>query len=73
MLDWIRRNYGVPAKRLGRVRVQEKEGTICSWRDGYLMVRFDGDNRTKPIHPKWNVTYLDEDGNVIWEDTEKYV
>lgn len=71
-LEWIRATYGVPAKRGMRIRVQGKEGTINMWRDGYLMVRFDGDNRTKPVHPKWNITYLDENGNVLWEDREKY-
>lgn len=72
-LEYIRTYYGVPAEIDGRVEVQEKMGTIRSTRDAYLMVYFDGDNRTKPVHPTWNVTYFDEEGNVVWRDTETYV
>jgi hypothetical protein len=39
-MEWIRRNYSVPAKRGGRVRFFGVEGTIAS-ATHYLRVRMD--------------------------------
>jgi hypothetical protein len=55
-MEWIRRNYGVPAKRGGRVRFFGDEGTIAS-ATHYLRVRMD-DGRRVLLHPTWRVEYL---------------
>ena len=55
-MDWVRRNYGVPARRGGRIRFFGTEGTITSATQ-YLRVRMD-DGRRVLLHPTWEVTYL---------------
>lgn len=54
---YVRRYYGVPAKRGMRVTVDGHPGTIASFRSAYIMVRFDGHKNSKPCHPTWRVTY----------------
>lgn len=61
-LAYIRRCYGVPAKRGARVRLmdhgpREQVGTIASARGQYLRVRVDGSRRPLLIHPTWMVQY----------------
>lgn len=56
--EYVRRTYGVPAKRGGRVIVDGHKGVITSFRDGALRVRFDGETRSVPAHPTWRVQYL---------------
>jgi hypothetical protein len=58
---YIRKAYGVPAKRGGRVRYRGREGTITSACGPHLRVRFDGDKRTSILHPTWSVDYLEND------------
>lgn len=55
-MEWVRRNYAVPAKRGGRVRFFGVEGTITS-ATHYLRVRMD-DGRKVLLHPTWKVHYL---------------
>lgn len=59
----LRRYYGVPAKRGGRVAFtwrERREGTILSARGHKLWIRFDGDtHRAGPFHPTWEIEYLD--------------
>lgn len=62
----LRRYYGVPAKRGGRVRFTwrnwagSREGTITSAESHKLWIRFDGELRPKgPFHPTWEIEYLD--------------
>ncbi len=61
-MQYIRKFYGVPAKRGGRVvysgRGTARHGTICGSRDAYLLVRLDGDKRSKPMHPQWMMEYV---------------
>lgn len=67
-MNWIRRNYGVPAKRGGRVRLGRafgplfggKTGTITSADGQYLRVRVDTPVDHKPLrlHPTWELEYL---------------
>lgn len=64
-MDYIRRTYGVPARRGGRVRVEAYPGvrgmgTITSAPGAHLRIRFDGDAKTHhaPFHPTWNIEYL---------------
>lgn len=63
-MEWIRRNYSVPAKRGGRVRLDSgfgsgldgMAGTITS-ATHYLRVRMDN-GRCVLLHPTWEVEYL---------------
>lgn len=55
-MQWIRLNYGVPAKRGGRIRFFGAEGTIAS-ATHHLRVRMD-DGRRVLLHPTWEVEYL---------------
>lgn len=64
-LDWIRRMYGVPAKRGMRIYYGSPpngstNGTITGARDGRLLIRLDGwPRRRRPLafHPTWNIHY----------------
>lgn len=55
-MEWIRRNYGVPAKHGGRIRFDGTQGTILSTTH-YLEVRMD-DGQCVLLHPTWRVDYL---------------
>ncbi|AXN53238.1 hypothetical protein PBI_HARLEY_76 [Mycobacterium phage Harley] len=58
--DWIRSNYGVPAKRGMRVIFDGRPGRIVSVDGQYLMLHLDGDPwdwRTR-VHPTWRMEYL---------------
>lgn len=56
--QYVRDRYGVDFKRGDRVSVDGKPGTIVSFPDQYLGVRFDGDRRTSRAHPTWRVKAL---------------
>lgn len=60
-MDYIRSFYGVPAKRGGRVRFFGKAGTITSAKGPHLRVRFDGERRSRCLHPTWGVEYVNAD------------
>ena len=57
-MKYIRRFYGVPAKRGGRVLVNGWPGTITGSRDAYIRVRLDGSQVSRSYHPTWRVTYI---------------
>lgn len=63
-MHYIRKRYGVPAKRGARIRFtpsrnESSEGTIVGSRGTYLRVRFDNDPKhIATLHPTWEVTYL---------------
>lgn len=64
-MAYIRKKYGVPAKRGMRVRytgasVIPVEGTITSSRAGHIVVRFDRwpFPARVALHPTWMVEYL---------------
>ena len=57
-MDYIRKTYGVPAKRGGRVTFCGCPGTITGARYGRLRVRFDGEKDAVPLHPTYNIVYL---------------
>jgi len=66
-MEYIRKTYGVPAKRGGRVHFVDGhgegwDGTIKSARNGKLRVlpddRVPGCRTRLHLHPTWNVTYL---------------
>ena len=59
----IRKTYGVPAKRGGRVVYLEGEkrrtlGIITGARYGYLRIRLDGVSYSQNYHPTYNLEYL---------------
>lgn len=67
-MEYIRKTYGVPARRGARVEFMPGKvghapwrGTITSASGGYLYIRRDGDKHTYPasFHPKWRLTYLE--------------
>lgn len=61
-MDYIRRFYGVPAKRGTRVQytnaVKAVQGTIVGSRGQYLRVRWDETGCTHTMHPTWMMVYL---------------
>lgn len=67
-IEWVRKRYGVPAKRGGRVEYRperdgkeapSKFGTITGAKAGRLMIRLDGNRHSTPYHPTWQLRYLD--------------
>ena len=60
-MEWIRKNYKVPAKRGARVEYTDGEtklGTITGTSDQYIRIRMDGDQHTGLYHPTWGMRYL---------------
>lgn len=61
-MAWIRKYYGVPAKRGGRVEYTGEGypelGTITSATNGRLNVRLDRFKCPMPFHPTWKLRYL---------------
>ena len=62
-MQYIRRRYGVPAKRGAKViykdLISERRGVIVAARMGYLRIRFEGSEKSSgPYHPTWNIEYL---------------
>ena len=55
-MEWVRRNYGVPAKRGGRILFNGVGGRILS-ATHHLRVRLDTGERVH-LHPTWKVEYL---------------
>lgn len=66
-MAYVRRTYGVPAKRGGRVLYTgcgEREfGTIRSASGGRLNIQLDGIKHTMPFHPKWELAYVATPGD----------
>lgn len=58
--EYVRARYGVDFKRGDRVTIDGKPGTIVSFPDQYLGVRFDETpNQTHRAHPTWRVERID--------------
>lgn len=61
-LAYVRKAYGVPAKRGGRVLYtgcgREEFGTIIGASGGHLKIRLDGVRHGMPFHPTWKLEYL---------------
>lgn len=60
----IRKTYGVPAKRGGRIMYRPNApafrlmGTICSSDGAHLMVRMDHSREIIRFHPTWEIQYF---------------
>ena len=63
-MGWVRKRYGVPAKRGGRILYtgcgHRWPGTIMSSSGGYINVKLDGRKHASPFHPTWEIEYLTE-------------
>lgn len=61
-LSYVRKAYGVPAKKGGRVRYtgegRDEFGTIIGASGPHLKVRLDGVRHGMPFHPTWEIEYL---------------
>lgn len=60
-MSYIRKTYGVPAKRGGRVIYENRfSGTIVGSSDAYLRIRLDDppDGEIFLYHPDYALTYL---------------
>lgn len=55
---YVRRYYGVPARRGARIEFDGRPGVITSCPGAYVRVRLDGETRSVPVHPTWRMTYL---------------
>jgi len=58
-IEYIRKQYNVPAKRGGRITYQGQPATIVGSRNTYLVIKIDGEDKTKTIHPTWEVVYME--------------
>jgi hypothetical protein len=64
-MEYIRRHYGVPAKRGGRVRFAPYgnrylacEGVIVGSRGSFLRIRMGEETRSGLYHPTYDLEYL---------------
>ena len=61
-IAYVRKAYGVPAKRKGRVSYtgegRVELGTITGACGSHLRVRLDGIKHSVPFHPTWKIEYL---------------
>lgn len=57
--DYIRKSYGVPAKRGARVTYEGNPAVITSSKGKYIRLRFDGKTNTHNgvFHPTWSIEY----------------
>ncbi|MGY4931599.1 hypothetical protein ACWD7T_10840 [Streptomyces sp. 900116325] len=56
-MEWIRRNYGVPARHKMRIEYDGKPATIVGAGGGYLRFRVDGEKRVTVGHPCYRIVY----------------
>lgn len=66
-LEYIRKTYGVPAKRGMKVIADGKEGIITGVSGAYLLIKVDGARFSRPYHPTWHMKYFDDDGKLLAE------
>lgn len=68
-LEYIRKTYGVPAKRGAPVRFtpdsrdKSMDGRIVGSRGALLRVRFDGFKKPWLCHPTWEMKYTAHNGD----------
>jgi hypothetical protein len=64
--EYIRKTYGVPARRGMRVVYrggkEALEGTIVGFRGAHLRIRLAGENAIHSYHPTWKIDYLEGNG-----------
>lgn len=57
--EYVRRYYGVNYKRGDRLTMDGRPGTLVSFPEQYLGVRFDGDKHTSRCHPTWRIERIE--------------
>lgn len=57
-MEYIRLKYRVPAKRGARIKYSGIPGKITGSDGGYLLIKLDGEKKSKRFHPTWNIEYL---------------
>lgn len=57
-LAYIRKAYGVPARRGARVCVYGRSGVITTSRGAHIRVRYDDCKYSVPCHPTNGVQYI---------------
>lgn len=63
-LDYIRNQYGVPAKKGARVEYTGDRskgtqlGVVTGAQGGHVLIRIDGEKASLPYHPTWELKYL---------------
>lgn len=57
-LKYIRKRYGVPAKRGGKILYMGKPGKIVSAKGAYLRIKMDNYKLVETYHPTYRITYL---------------
>lgn len=67
-MAWIRKSYGVPAKRGMRILYtgcgRQEFGTVRSAASGgHLNIQLDGIRHTMPFHPTWMLQYQPDEPN----------
>lgn len=58
-MEYIRRTYGVPAKRGGKVKFNGTPGVITSARGAYLRVLLNEVKHPAICHPRYCMEYID--------------
>ncbi|MFD4855085.1 hypothetical protein [Streptomyces atratus] len=56
-MEWIRRQYDVPARHKMRIEYDGRAATIVGARGPYLRFRIDGEKRTTTSHPTYRIVY----------------
>ena len=60
-MEYIRKRYNVPAKRGMKVIAQRRNGIIVGARNGYLLIRIEGEKDILSFHPTWKMEYLKDE------------
>jgi len=53
---YVRSYYGVDYKRGDRLVMDGRPGTLVSFPQQYLGIRFDGDSHVSLAHPTWRIS-----------------
>lgn len=53
--EYVRGYYAVDYKRGERLAMDGRPGTLVSFPDQYLGIRFDGDTHVSRCHPTWRI------------------
>ena len=62
----------MPFLRRGlRADMDGKAGRITSAKSAHLRIRYDGAKHSVFIHPTWHMTYYQEDGTVLKDETHE--
>lgn len=56
-MEHIVKYYNVPAKINRRITFRGKLGKITGARNCGLIVRLDGESKSRLVHPTWEMTY----------------